>query len=236
MTELYWLIRPSLEEWAEVASYDPPGVGNEAPREGPVVAGIARRGLEELDRLGWERCVLAADAYGALAVVELAGLALGHIAGLALGHATLSFQHGGPRPAIDPAVNLAATRMMETDYRGWLRQDVAVWDVRRGPAGQPLPDALVDEIVKRVPRSVGLTLSRKLEEEAEEYGSLEPRLRALGLPLLLAKHRDCVTFTAEGFADAVAAFPEARRIECDTRPTVSDEFADALREFCARIL
>jgi len=26
-TEVTWTIKPRLEEWAEVASYDPPGVG-----------------------------------------------------------------------------------------------------------------------------------------------------------------------------------------------------------------
>jgi hypothetical protein len=29
-TELTWTIRPLLEEWADVLSYDPPGVGNES--------------------------------------------------------------------------------------------------------------------------------------------------------------------------------------------------------------
>jgi hypothetical protein len=28
-TELEWVIRPKLAEWAEVATYDPPGVGGE---------------------------------------------------------------------------------------------------------------------------------------------------------------------------------------------------------------
>jgi hypothetical protein len=28
-TELQWMIKPELEEWADVAAYDPPGVGKE---------------------------------------------------------------------------------------------------------------------------------------------------------------------------------------------------------------
>lgn len=235
MTELYWLVRPLLEEWAEVASYDPPGVGAEAVRDGPLLAGIARRGLEELDRRGWERCVLVADGYGPVAAVELAGLARGRVAGLALGHATLSYHRHGPRPAIEAAVEVAATRMMELDYRGWVRQDIAVWDVRRGPSHQPPPGELVDQIVTRVPASTGVALHRRLGEEGAAYRGLEARLRRLGLPLLLAKHQGCVTFTDAGFEDAVAAFPEARTVHCHERPTVSGEFAEALRDFCANL-
>jgi hypothetical protein len=28
-TELEWVVKPRLEEWAEVVSYDPPGIGDE---------------------------------------------------------------------------------------------------------------------------------------------------------------------------------------------------------------
>ena len=38
-TELEWAIKPELEEWAEVLSFDPPGVGTE-----PVPAGMADLG------------------------------------------------------------------------------------------------------------------------------------------------------------------------------------------------
>src|SRR5215208_5051276 len=67
-TELQWTIKPLLEEWAEVASYDPPGVGSEPlPKEAGLGPGMpepdrraafdewrraaTRRGLEELDRM-----------------------------------------------------------------------------------------------------------------------------------------------------------------------------------------
>src|SRR5437588_44965 len=50
---LDWQIAPLLSEWAEVATYDPPGVGDE-PAAGEIGRdAIARRGLDELDRLGW---------------------------------------------------------------------------------------------------------------------------------------------------------------------------------------
>ena len=48
-TELTWTIKPQLAEWAEVASYDPPGVGAEPPPEEDVASLtrglIADRGL-----------------------------------------------------------------------------------------------------------------------------------------------------------------------------------------------
>lgn len=61
--------------------------------------------------------------------------------------------------------------------------------------------------------------------------NLEPQLRALGAPLLLVEHRDCPLWTAEGFEDATAAFPDARTDETVENPGSSPEFAAALREF-----
>ena len=45
LTELEWPIRPLIEEWAEVASFDAPGVGDEPPAEGHMLHASARRGL-----------------------------------------------------------------------------------------------------------------------------------------------------------------------------------------------
>ena len=33
LTQIEWTIEPDLEQWAEVASFDPPGVGNEPAPE-----------------------------------------------------------------------------------------------------------------------------------------------------------------------------------------------------------
>jgi len=61
-TELEWEdIRPRLEEWAEVASFDPPGVGDEPRAERLDRQVIVSRGLQELNRLAWERYFLATD-------------------------------------------------------------------------------------------------------------------------------------------------------------------------------
>jgi hypothetical protein len=233
-TELYWLIRPLLDEWADVASYDPPGVGDEPSMEGPVLDAIASRGLAELETRNWARCVVVADVT-AVAAITLARNARGRVAGLAMGHATLSYRRHGPRPSLNPEVEAAGKQMMEVDYRGAVRQQVGIWDPRRGPAAEPPPDGLVDRIVQRLPAPTAIALSNALDHEAEAAGDLEPALRALGLPLLLAKHQDCVSHTDEGFDDAVAAFPDAETVVCSVRPSVSNEFATALREFCARV-
>lgn len=55
-TELEWAIKPRLEDWAEVASYDPPGIGDEPRAETLDRDAVAARGLDELDRRGWKRC------------------------------------------------------------------------------------------------------------------------------------------------------------------------------------
>jgi hypothetical protein len=233
-TELYWLIRPLLAEWADVASYDPPGVGREPSVEGPILDAIASRGLAELENRNWTRCVVVSDVTG-VAAITLARIARGRVAGLALGHATLSYRRHGPRASLNPEVEAAGKQMMEVDYRGSVRQEVGIWDPRRGPttSEQP-PDWLVDRIVQRLPAATAIALSNAFDDEAEAAGDLEPTLRALGLPLLLAKHQDCVSHTDEGFDDAVAAFPDADTVVCSVRPSASKEFAIALREFCER--
>jgi hypothetical protein len=60
-TELQWAIKPRLEEWADVLSYDAPGVGDE-----PLPTGVSHiseltrvhlveHGLQQLEAAGWER-------------------------------------------------------------------------------------------------------------------------------------------------------------------------------------
>ena len=90
LTELEWTIKPLLEEWAEVASYDAPGVGSEPSAEGLRLEATAGRGLEELDHRGWDRCVVVGDEFGSLVAVLLARAREDAVIGLALGHATAS--------------------------------------------------------------------------------------------------------------------------------------------------
>jgi hypothetical protein len=59
----------------------------------------------------------------------------------------------------------------------------------------------------------------------------EQLIREIDVPLLLAEHDGCIGHTREGFEDAVAAFPSARAVSVPDAPSVSGEFAVALREF-----
>jgi hypothetical protein len=79
------------------------------------------------------------------------------------------------------------------------------------------------------PMEVAATVWETLVERPEPFGEM---LGQLDMPLLLAKHDGCLVFTAEGYEDAVAAFPEAHRASIPKAPSASDDFAAALREFC----
>jgi hypothetical protein len=64
----------------------------------------------------------------------------------------------------------------------------------------------------------------------------EQLIREVDVPLFLAKHEGCLGSTEEGFEDAVAAFPTARTISVPEAPSVSRDFARALREFCEEVV
>jgi hypothetical protein len=70
LAELEWVIQPLLEEWADVATYDAPGVGDEPPVDDFGAEAVARRGLEEIERRGWERFFVVADEFGAAAATR----------------------------------------------------------------------------------------------------------------------------------------------------------------------
>src|SRR5919108_1379625 len=102
-TELEWGIRPSLEEWAEVATFDALGIGDtQIPFEvelGPSRSAelltrwreaTAQIGLDAVDRRGWERFVVVTDSWGSPAAVRIARLGGDAMLGLAIGHAALS--------------------------------------------------------------------------------------------------------------------------------------------------
>ena len=65
--------------------------------------------------------------------------------------------------------------------------------------------------------------------------SIDGLLRELDKPLLLGKHEGCLVFTAEGYEDVTAAFPEAHKVSVPTASAASEEFAAALREFCENV-
>jgi pimeloyl-ACP methyl ester carboxylesterase len=220
-----------LEEWADVATYDPPGVGAEPPAEGRLPEAIVARGAAEIERRGWTECIVAGDDFGSVFATVIAAAQRERVVGLALGHACLSYRLEGERPTLNAEVAEMSRRLLDVDFRSFIRQDVGIWDSRAGYSAESA-DELVQEMVKRVPREFALRLMDELESGIEEAGaSLEPFLRELGLPLLLAQHEGCVVFTPHGFEDVVEAFPDAATVATPESPCLSAEFAEALREF-----
>jgi pimeloyl-ACP methyl ester carboxylesterase len=232
-TELQWAIKPQLEEWADVASYDPPGVGDQPPAEGPLAEAIVARGAAEIERHGWRRCIVAGDDFGSIFATLVAAAARPRVIGLALGHACLEHRLGGERPTMNAEIANVSRRLVDIDFRSFIRQDVGIWDSRPDFHIESA-DELAEAMTRRVPREFAVNLLDELEAGISEAGgSLEPFLRELGLPLLLAQHAGCILFTPHGYDDAVAAFPDAATVSSHASPCLSPDFADALREFAA---
>jgi pimeloyl-ACP methyl ester carboxylesterase len=226
-TEVEWgLIRPRLEEWAEIASYDPPGVGDEPESQTFDRAAIVRRGLDELDRRGWERCFVASDSWGIASAVQLAVARPDAVEGLALGHAKLSFRREGPRPPINAGVFDALTELVEKDHEEFLRHGTVQ------VTGGSIDEEQAGRMIERFPPGLMQRGWEMITRDDVEVGDL---LAQLDCPLLFAKHEGCLGSTDEGFEDAVAAFPHAQTIAVTDAPLTSQEFAEALRGFCEAI-
>ena len=229
LTELEWVIRPLLDEWAEVASFDAPGVGDEPPVDDIGPGAVARRGLEEVERRGWERFFVIADEFGAAAAAHLALAARDSLDGIAIGHARLSNSLTGKRPAVNQEVHEACLSLIRTDNRMFVRQlfKMTGGEDKLGGFGEELADLYLE----RVPIELELPFWETRPFEGERIGE---GLAELDVPMLFAKHKGCLLFTEEGFEDAVAAFPQARVVVCQEKPGTSSEFAAALREFCTQ--
>ncbi len=227
LTEIEWMTKPRLEEWAEVASYDSPGVGAEPLVDDPGSEATARRGLEEVDRRGWDSFVVVADEFAVAAASHLAVAAGDRLKGIVLGHARVSNDLGGPRPALNREVLSGLQSLLRADMRTFVRQlfKLTGGEATAGGYGE----AIVDEFVRRVPLDVAVPFYEAREAEGVAMGE---RLATLEVPMLLAHHEGCLLFTGEGFEDAVAAFPDARVYRCSEKPSTSVEFVPVLREFC----
>ena len=222
LTELEWAIKPELESWADVASFDVPGVGEEPRAETFGREAVVQRTLTELERRGWESCLICCDSFGIPTGVEVAAAWPGEVAGMAIGHARLSTRTEGDRPPVSKGVLEAMLQLLRNDDTGIVRHGLAQFT--HGSMG----DELTQRWIERVP----LDLAQKgLEQVIAEPEPIELPLRELGVPLLLVKHEDCLGVTEEGWEDAVAAFPEARTLSVREAPTVSADFAEALRSF-----
>jgi pimeloyl-ACP methyl ester carboxylesterase len=236
------MIKPQVEEWAEVAAYDPPGVGSEPLPNGleldPEMAdeerrealrrwrqAAAERGLDEADRLGWERFFVVMDGEGIPTGVRLARMRPEAVQGLAIGHAALARTTDGGRPAVNKEVMAAMGDLLRTDTESFIRHGIT-----QATAGS-VPEEVATQMVERFPNSeIVIGVWELLSSEPEP---IEDDLVALDKPLLLAEHVGCLGSTPEGFEDIVARFPEAVTVSCPEACSVSPAFVEALRNFCS---
>jgi pimeloyl-ACP methyl ester carboxylesterase len=225
-TELQWTIKPRLEEWAEVASFDPPGVGAEPLPEGQSISNdlIAERGVAEIERRGWNRFFLVADGWGNAVAARIARSRPEAVRGMALGHASLSSRMGGERPPINRQVWEALTQLLQQGTGAFFRHGIV--QATHGCVDEQLAQRMID----RFPDERAVVAGWEALTGSEE--PIEATLRELDVPLLFAKHDGCLMSTPEGFEDAVASFPEAMTLVVSEAPSVSDEFAAAVRRFC----
>jgi hypothetical protein len=223
LTELEWVIKPRLEEWAEVATFDVPGVGDEPAVEPLDRQAVIDRALIELDRRGWDSFVLVCDGSALPVGVRVAHARAEVVDAMALGHARLVNRMEGDRPTVNREVMEAFAQLGESNYADFIRYGLT--QVTHGSIG----DELAARMLERVPLDLGRAVWEMNLRDPEPFEQL---IRAVDAPLLFGKHEGCIGSTEEGFEDAVAAFPRARVVSAPDAPSVSIEFADALREFC----
>jgi pimeloyl-ACP methyl ester carboxylesterase len=235
-TELEWTIRDQLDEWAETASYDPPGVGDEpitpaqieGVRDGTIRARdlFVERGIAEVDRRGWDRFFVVADGWGTATAARIAVVRRDAVRGVALGHASVSYAMDGDRPVVNRQVYEAMGQFLAQGHREFIRHGIV--QMTQSSVDEELAGRMID----RFPgQGEWLQLTWDALAAEEPIGD---ELREYGGPLLLAQHVGCLTFSDEGYRDAVAAFPDADTLRVKIAPGVSPEFAEALRDFCRR--
>jgi pimeloyl-ACP methyl ester carboxylesterase len=225
-TELQWTIRPQLEPWAEVACYDPPGMGSEPRAAEPSREAVVERGLEELDAAGWDRFFLVADGWGIATAARIAERRAAQLMGMALGHASLSHGTQGERPTINPEVFAALDQLVRQDAPAFVRYAIAQ------ATGGSIDEQVAERIMARVPADY-MVEGWELMTTDEPFGEILTRLEC---PFLLAMHEGCLMSTEEGFEDAVATIATAQTVSVPDAPSTSPKFADALRDFCSRVI
>src|SRR5215212_6087106 len=124
LTELEWVIAPALEEWAEVATFDVPGVGDEPPAEPLDRQAIVDRALAEVDRRGWDSYVVVCDGSALPTGVRIAHARREAIDAMALGHARLANRLGGERPTVNKEVMEAFSQLAESNLRDFVRYGI----------------------------------------------------------------------------------------------------------------
>jgi pimeloyl-ACP methyl ester carboxylesterase len=227
-TEVEWTIAPQLSEWAEVATFDAPGVGNERipdDAQADFDRGIVvQRGLEELDSRGWDSYFVVGDAWGTATAVRIAAARPDEVLGIALGHASVDYGTGGERPAVNGELVAAMTQLMGSDYDSFVRYGLTQFT--QGGFDEEAAGRMVERFP---PMEIA---SRIWEMNVAHPEPIGEALAGLDKPTLLAKHDGCLVFTPEGYEDLVSAFPDATAVTVPTAVSASEEFAAALRDFC----
>jgi pimeloyl-ACP methyl ester carboxylesterase len=231
-TEVEWTIAPQLSEWAEVATFDAPGVGDEPmPVGDPTELDremVVQRALQEIEERGWDSYFVVADAWGNATAVRVAAARPEPVLGLALGHASLDYERDGRRPAVNKEVTAAMTQLLRSDFDSFVRYGMTQFT--QGGFDEETSERIV---ARWPPMELASQIWEMNIDRPEPIGEL---LGQLEVPILLAKHEGCLVFTEEGYEDAVRAFPEAHRTSIARASSASDEFAAALRDFCEGVL
>jgi pimeloyl-ACP methyl ester carboxylesterase len=227
-TEVEWGIAPQLSEWAEVATFDAPGVGNEPPPESGM-AGIGReavvaRALQEVERREWDSYFLVADAWGTATAARTAAARPDRVLGIALGHASVNYASDGQRPAVNGELVAAMTQLLRSDYDSFVRYGLTQF-TQGG-----FDDETAARMVERFPPME--IASRVWEMNVARPEPIAETLSQLDTPMLFARHDGCLVFTPEGYDDLASALPDAIRVSVQKACSASEEFAAAVRDFC----
>jgi pimeloyl-ACP methyl ester carboxylesterase len=226
-TEVEWAIAPQLSDWAEIATFDAPGVGSEplpADRAALVREMVVERAIREVDGLGWDSYFVAGDAWGTATAVRLAVARPDRVIGVALGHASVDYGTEGERPAVNGELVAAMTQLLRSDYDSFVRYGLTQFT--QGGFDKDIASRMVDRFP---PMDVAAHVWEMYVSKPEPVGEL---LAKLSVPMLLAKHDGCLVFTPEGYEDLVSSFPDAETVSVEKATSASEEFADALRAFC----
>jgi pimeloyl-ACP methyl ester carboxylesterase len=230
-TEVEWAIAPQLSEWADVATFDAPGVGDE-----PIPGGerlrmdremVVQRALQEVETRGWDTYFVVGDAWGTATAARVVAAKPDPVLGIALGHASVDYRMEGERPAVNGELVAAMTQLLRSDYDSFVRYGLTQF-TQGG-----FDEETAGRMVARFP-------PMELASEVWEMNVAQPEpisdlLGQLDTPMLLAKHDGCLVFTPEGYEELVSALPGASTVSVQKACSASDEFAAALRDFCERV-
>jgi pimeloyl-ACP methyl ester carboxylesterase len=227
-TELEWAIAPQLSEWAEIASFDAPGVGDEPiPDDAPLGIDrdlVVQRALQEVENRDWDSYFVVGDAWGTATAVRFAAAKPDPVLGIALGHASNDYRTEGERPAVNGELVAAMSQLLRSDYDSFVRYGLTQFT--QGGFDEDTAGRMVERFP---PMEIALQVWEMHVTRPQPIGEL---LGRLDKPMLLAKHKDCLVFTPEGYADLVSSFPDADTVTAQKATSASDEFAAALRDFC----